>query len=315
MRYEPRSGVFETFLDDLNDSATQLAVPSGLGAPGITAQVVGLPRSGTTVLLQLLAATGAVGYPSNVMAFFHRAPWVGAMLQTKLAAAGPTLSMTSLAGRTPEPLDPHEFGYFWRRLCGHSSNSLVADIDAPPPERAQAELDAVSAVFGRPVVYKNFLALAHAQQMREEIERLRFVNMVRPAEDVAGSLLALRRRIGAASHDRVGVQTDPPGETPGQDEPVELRIARQVVQLERFQDECGFDDHADSITLSYQELVSEPRRCVLRVLELLGIEPIAADVLPPTLAPGGGFATLPAPDRRRLQDALDQARSEPRGRR
>lgn len=313
MRYEPQSDTFEGFLNGLNDAAAHMKMSDGLSPPGLSAQIVGLPRSGTTVLLQLLAASGAVGYPSNVMAFFHRAPWVGAMLHTRLAASGPTLSMESLAGRTREPLDPHEFGYFWRRISGHSANSLVADLEPTPPEQAQVELDAVAAVFGAPVVYKNFLALAHASNMRAHLERQRFISVVRSAEDVAGSLLALRKQIGAGPEHPVGVQATQVNDRQAATESIETTVARQVVDLEGRQRACEFDKHQDALTLSYTDLVGDPRGVVGSVLEFLGVEAPDLTALPRTLPPGRGLESLPEAQRRQLRAELEVASTELKG--
>ncbi len=263
MRYRPRSDDFESFLGALNDAALQLPPPVQGDAPP-SAQITGLPRSGTTILLQLLARTGRVGYPSNVMAFFHRAPWVGARLQTQLALSGPTLSMGSIGGRTREPLDPHEFGYFWRRVCGHSSNSLARDLDPPSYPEVQAELDAVAAVFGRPVVYKNFLALAHAQEMRHGLDRMRFIVVERDRVEVAASLIMLRSQIGAAPDDLIGVQTG----RGNQPQTLVDRVAQQVVDLDRRQRECGFADADDALLVSYDALTADPRAEVGRVLDV-----------------------------------------------
>ena len=303
MRYRPRSEDFESFLDALNDAATQIPAPVTADAPP-SAQITGLPRSGTTILLQLLARTGRVGYPSNVMAFFHRAPWVGARLQAQLALAGPTLSMSSLGGRTREPLDPHEFGYFWRRVCGHSSNSLERDLEPPPYSDVQAELDAVAAVFEAPVVYKNFLALAHTDEMRAGLDRMRFLVVERNLVDVAASLLSLRAQIGAGPDDAIGVQTGSRGISPGT---LVDRVARQVVDLDRRQRACGFSGADDTLVVSYDALSANPRAEVGRALAFLGADGEGLDALPAELPRGRGRSSLNAQDRGDLEFALARA--------
>lgn len=47
--------------------------------------IVGCPRSGTTLLMQWLAALGAFAYPSNLIARFWGAPHVGALVQRLIA--------------------------------------------------------------------------------------------------------------------------------------------------------------------------------------------------------------------------------------
>lgn len=312
MRYLAHDQSFESFLDDLNAAAGSMPVPALGEGRFVSAQMLGLPRSGTTIALQLLAATGAVGYPSNVMAFFHRAPWVGARLQRQLAAARPAISFTSVAGRTAEPLDPHEMGYFWRRVCGHSANSLVRDLPPEPVAEVQHQLDLVAAVFEAPVVYKNFLAIQHATEMRATWERARFIVVRRDVRDVAASLLTVRRRLGVAADAPFGVQpvTDP---AVGADE--FRTVADQVIALEEAIEANDFAAHDDACVVTYTDLSQDPRGQVERLLSFLGAGPVRdPGALPATLPAGAGFAALDPTDQRRLAEALDTALAGREGR-
>jgi hypothetical protein len=186
------------------------------------------------------------------MAFFHRAPWVGAMLQRRLVSNDPTISLSSLAGRTSEPLDPHEFGYFWRRVCGHSTNSLTQDLNPLRPTDLQHELDLVADVFERPVVYKNFLGLAHAPEMRRDLQRMLFISVERDPLDAAASLLDLRDRLSIPD-DRV-FGTAPVRFCPDPSDPIST-VARQIASLTRQQATCDFAINSDSIVVRYSDLV------------------------------------------------------------
>lgn len=268
MRFQPRDDDFESFLADLNRSVSTMP-PSPMGSPHPSVQIVGLPRSGTTVLYQLLARSGAVGYPSNVMAFFHQEPWVGARLQQQLSLSVPTLTLRSIGGRTREPLDPHEFGYFWRRVCGHTTNSLVANAGPFDPAALQQELDRVSAVFGAPTVYKNYLALTHAARMRTEMERMKFVLVERDGLAVATSLLELRHRLDMPESDPlIGVQ---PQERIDPALGVPDRVARQVVALEGSLGRSGLEAGSDVLRLRFDDLVEDPRAAVGEILRWLQV--------------------------------------------
>ena len=308
MKYLGHDQGFEDFLSNLNEAAATIPPPQWEGTLPLSAQITGLPRSGTTLLYQLLARTGAVGYPSNTMALFHQVPWVGARIQTQLAATGPTISLRSIGGRTPEPLDPHEFGYFWRRVCGHSANSLVQDLEPPSIEDVQRELDLVAAVFGRPVVYKNFLALVHAPWMLGELRGMRLLLVRRPEEDVAASLLQLRRRLGTPDSATLGVDPgDPAAEEHGT---VEDRVARQVVSLARRIDDSGMADTVGVETVDYAALCADPQAVVSRVLTALGSETTEPAGVPERLEPGPGFAGLDPADQDALRRALDRAKED-----
>ena len=78
--------------------------------------VLGLPRSGTTLVAQALAATGALTYPSNFLARFWEAPVVGLRIQQALGIGEQgERDFTSDYGVTGGWSDPHEFAYFWER--------------------------------------------------------------------------------------------------------------------------------------------------------------------------------------------------------
>lgn len=90
--------------------------------------VVGAPRSGTTVLMQWLASSDGLAYPTNLLSRFYGAPYIGARIQQLLtdsrfdyrgelkALTGRAENFTSDLGKTQGPLEPNEFWYFWRRF-------------------------------------------------------------------------------------------------------------------------------------------------------------------------------------------------------
>lgn len=313
MDFHGRSEGFESFLARLNVAVAAEFPLHEDSIGGTDAQIFGLPRSGTTLLYQLLARTGAVGYPSNIMAMFWSAPWVGARLQVQLSQNSPTLSLLSLAGRTPEPLDPHEFGYFWRRACGHSSNALEQDLAGLPMEDLAQSLAMVHDVFAAPVVYKNFLVLAHLERMREGLPEMRYLAVNRDAEEVAASLLAVRTEIGVESDREFGptpkkhmiTRTD-----------IVSRVAAQVCDLEISFKRATDGAAGDLFVLDYGELCQRPRRIVADILEFLGVDPSAVsrmaslERLPERLEVGRGASTLSQETRTQLSMAMDVARGQ-----
>ncbi|MDP3889741.1 sulfotransferase [Nocardioides sp.] len=306
MRYQDHSPDWESFLERLNQAATtEFPVPE-MAVGGVDASIFGMPRSGTTALYQLLAMTGTVGYPSNLMAMFWRVPWVGARLQVQLASSGPTLSVESVAGRTREPLDPHEFGYFWRAALGHSGNTLDRDRPGWPIDQLRLVLAAVHDVFGAPVTYKNFLAPSHMQELVTGLPSMRFVATRRPLVDVAGSMLHVRRTVGVASGDVFG--TVPRGfALPDSGTEFDI-VATQLVGLER--DLRAVDAQREVLFVDYPQLCSEPRTVVTRVLQFLEIEEAEQQVLrsiPPHLPEGHGLNQLSVQDKQELLEAVERA--------
>lgn len=281
MTYLPKTTSFELLLERYN-AALAAEFGSDHASPGAptTAQIVGLPRSGTTVLYQLLAKTGAVGYPSNLMAFAWRAPAVGAALQMQLSSTQQEISLRSIAGRTSEPLGPHEFGYFWRDALGHEHNALTPSRNRRSATWIRNQLDLVSQTFDKATVYKNFLAPAHIDFLRHDVGNQKFILIRREPHDIALSLLSIRRRLKIPS--TTPFSTMPPEPPPSEVDEIGL-IAHQVTHLEHMLHHSGISPHSDTLEINYHDLCLDPRGAVASILSHLGIPETYSECIPRSL--------------------------------
>jgi hypothetical protein len=76
--------------------------------------VFGLPRSGTTLVTQLIAQCARTGFINNFVARFWKAPVTGIRFAKTLGVAAKGSDFQSNFGATESLLGIHEFGYFWR---------------------------------------------------------------------------------------------------------------------------------------------------------------------------------------------------------
>src|SRR6056297_1198149 len=74
--------------------------------------VVGPPRSGTTLLSQLIAYTFDVSYINNLVARFYLAPLHGIRFSKTVLGESKQSDFQSNYARTGNLSDIHEFGYF-----------------------------------------------------------------------------------------------------------------------------------------------------------------------------------------------------------
>jgi LPS sulfotransferase NodH len=128
--------------------------------------ICGPPRSGTTLLTQVLAQSGLFTYADNFIARFWRIPYIGLYLEKliglreKLGHTGYTFQ--SDLGRTAGILDPHEFTYFWRHWLKHDGEidviplSKLSDIDT---EGLRKEINAMVSIYHKPVFFKTYITL------------------------------------------------------------------------------------------------------------------------------------------------------------
>jgi LPS sulfotransferase NodH len=204
--YEKRRGVYakdagaETFLLDLNEYLQQRerALYREYQVEHPFLFVIGLPRSGTTLLSQLLAYCLDAGYINNFSARFWLAPLQGVRLARALVGDDVPSAFASDHARTATLSEIHEFGYFWRHwLKKHTFEDVV---HAREREEAidwsglKTTLLNLQHEFGRPFVAKNMLGVYHTAKLRDVLEQVIYVHVERDPLDVAISILDARRK-------------------------------------------------------------------------------------------------------------------------
>ena len=223
--------------------------------------VVGLPRSGTTLLTQVLAYCLDAGYVNNFAARFWLAPVHGIRLARLIAGDAEPVSFESDYARTRSLLDIHEFGYFWRHWLKKESFDDVVHAREREGELDWAGLRLTLAnvqhELGKPVVAKNMLGAYHMPKLREVLGRVVYVYVERDLLDVCISILDARRKY----------YDDPrqwwsyvPVEYPLlKDRDEWEQVAGQVHYLRRYLerelDEVGEDA---VVRVTYEQLVREP---------------------------------------------------------
>ena len=185
--------------DLLSPLERQLIAPfNGLEQPVVW--IVGAPRSGTTLLAQLLARTGGFSYVTNHVARFWMAPYVGMLLQQALYPdwETSTFSLESKLGFSPKSLSaPHEFGYFWERWFPFETTQKLSHSQLSSVDRDSLvkELAALESLTGRPLFFKNLGCGLQLPFLAEVFPRSVFVLCQRDPTFNCQSLITARRRI------------------------------------------------------------------------------------------------------------------------
>jgi LPS sulfotransferase NodH len=292
----------EALLAAANEELATLAVPppDEAAASLPLVYVVGAPRSGTTLVHQLLARHLPLGYVDNVTARFWRRPSVGVALSRQVLGEPGTraFALGSRHGVTDEPAGPHEFGYFgrrWLRLddapTHHLDDAAQARVDADGLGAALAEL---RSAFGRPVVLKNVICGFHARLLTAIHPPSLFVHVVRDTEEVARSILQARL-------DRYGEYgawwSLKPSTWPFHGLSPAAAVVRQALDCRaEIADELAAEE-VRALEVAYAELCADPRALVDRVAEEVGALgtalPVVGDV-PARLTASAGPAVPPA---------------------
>ncbi len=172
--------------------------------------VVGPPRSGTTLMTQWLARSGVFGYPTNLIARFHRAPEIGALVQRILtdpalqfrdefSDIGDDFAETpfrSSIGKTRGLLAPNVFWHFWRRFFPEGETHALDDeaLARVDGKGFAASLAALEAALEKPLALKAMWIDWNIPFVSSLLERCVFLYMDRHPFYTVQSILQARER-------------------------------------------------------------------------------------------------------------------------
>jgi Sulfotransferase family len=207
--------------------------PSGVARPNLF--VFGLPRSGTTLVYQLIAYCLDFGYVSNLAARFWLAPLTGVALARTVLGGRRDGSFRSDYGKSLDPAGPHEFSYFWQRWLGvHGVEDMLRFGEAGEGidwAGLSAVIGSLQDFFGSGLVHKTNFVANFAPGFVRHVPMPLLIYIERDPEAVALSILKARQAYygGVASW----WATYPPSYLEIKDAPFATQIARQVADLRR----------------------------------------------------------------------------------
>lgn len=269
----------ETFLETLNAALAPHADAEYLDLAETypTLHVIGVPRSGTTLLHQALASRLELGYVNNLIAAFWRAPTYGIQLSKKLGLDQLASTFESSFGRTAGIAEPHEFGYFWNdhlrypdlneRPAGHEDTIAWSYL--------RRVLVNMSHRHAGPFMFKPMLLIWHLEKMVETMPRTCYVWIRRDPVQTALSLLQMRRSLFGTFDRWASLKPREPSTL--SQEPPWRQVTAQVILLERTIDHASRalgSEHVHEVR--YEDFCSSPERTIDAVKGLLsskGFEP------------------------------------------
>ena len=157
--------------------------------------IVATPRSASTLFQQLALSTMRIGYVSNVMARFWRAPVLGAVLARDLDDPDYVSHLKSHGTyyNAPGAQEPHEWGWFWRHWLRLEGDDHYCDPARPIDGAGLCrKLAAVEAVKDAPLVFDNVFAMANLDVLRAALPRVLAVRIRRDPYFVCNSILNAR---------------------------------------------------------------------------------------------------------------------------
>lgn len=230
-----KSADVEQTLDLLNDTLERIDIQvsqSEMIFPPLF--IIGLHRSGATLLTQVLINFREVGYVNNLTARFWKNPVVGLFLSRETLDYSSPVSFHSKFGKTLLAHEPHEFSYFWHH------HFLMEEMPPYEPEVAALSIDwnrfkstiqAMASFEAKPFIFKASDVAYHLAKVSEILPEALFIKINRPLDQVAYSLYKTRMRYFGNDTNWVG--SYPPNFIPDETVSGIASVCEQTVKLEK----------------------------------------------------------------------------------
>jgi hypothetical protein len=223
--------------------------------------VFGLPRSGMTMMAQVLIKSFRLAYINNFMARFWQSPVTGIRLSKIILGDKQETSVESDYAATANIYDLHEFGYFWRYWLHIQSVTDAIQIK----ERAKntdwhglrKTLSNMQDEFDKPLCMKNIFGAYHIARLTNELPQALWVYIKRDPLDVAISILNARKKF--YQDPNLWWSTAPPEYHKIKDMDYIDQIAAQVYYLNRFYSQCLRSIEPGHVfEVNYEQLCQNP---------------------------------------------------------
>jgi hypothetical protein len=158
--------------------------------------IVGVPRSGTTVLFQAMARHVDITYINNFVARYWMAPLAGLMRYQRSHGQGPkTIPLRSSFGVADGVHSPHEFAWFWQFHCGffETDDLIEMELDMFDWSSIRREIEGIAGWGRRPVVFKSLnYVVYNVKRFARELANSKFIYIRRDLRYVIQSIMENR---------------------------------------------------------------------------------------------------------------------------
>lgn len=275
--YYKKDNHLENVLKELNDTLEQIpsTTPEDFKPPIIL--VMGVARSGSTLLMQLLAESGLFSFPSNLIARFYKNPYLGIQIQQSLIDFDPLNQMdfnlsksrfNSKLGKTMGALSPSEYWYFWREYFKFGELQQINERELVKVDGSSfvKKLLAFQYLTGKPLALKGMIMNWHIPYLNSIYPNFIFVNIKRDRFFNAQSILHARREF-FGSIDKWYSFKPKEYELLKERTPIE-QVAGQVVYTQQaIKKGLSEIELKNKLEVTYEEVCNAPKRVVQMLLD------------------------------------------------
>ncbi|MCW8932673.1 MAG: sulfotransferase [Gammaproteobacteria bacterium] len=188
--------------------------------------ILGAPRSGSTLLFQLITSAFNVGYLSNLHCRFYCGPAFIEKLNCKFKHKYLS-DYSSNHGDTKLLTEPSECGAFWYRFFLPAINyTKITNIESKKMDDFRRNIAAISKERKNSIVFKNLYAALRIEPIVDVIPEALFIIINRDETDNAHSILDARMRVNGNYEEWWSLPTQELEQLKCQ--PAEVQVVKQI---------------------------------------------------------------------------------------
>lgn len=223
--------------------------------------ILGLPRSGTTLVYQYIVHRLEVAYFTNGVGRFWKAPCLITFLQHRLYGDYQS-NFESHYGKNEGPVAPREAGAFWGRFFGLDDYVTYDELSDRQVKTLRNTIHRVQRLFGgAPFVNKNVKHLLRIDALSEAFPSCLFLIVERDITDVA--LSVLRGRSENLSDPRQWWSAKPPDYSKLKDLSLVEQVTHQLLSLQaRMEKDLVHVPLNRLLRVRYESFCAEPEQLI-----------------------------------------------------
>ena len=228
--------------------------------------ILGLPRSGTTLVYQYIVHRLEVSYLTNGVGRYYLSPYLTTLLQTRLHGVYKS-DFQSDYGKVSGPVAPREAGTFWSRFMDIDEYVTYDDLDPSDVELLPTIIASIQHIYGgAPFVNKNVKHLLRIDALSKIFPEARFLVVRRDLKDVA--LSVLRGRYKNMGDSRRWWSVKPPNFDSLENLAPHAQVAHQLVSLNKKLDHdlSALPAHR-ILSAAYHDFCANPEQLIGRLIE------------------------------------------------
>jgi hypothetical protein len=226
--------------------------------------ILGLPRTGTTVLYQYLVHRLKVAYFTNGVGKFPLTPCLVTFLQHRLHGEYKS-DFKSDYGKVVGPVAPREAGAFWGRFFDLENYVRYDEMNLRKVNTLQNTIACMQNIFhDKPFVNKNVKHMLRIDALSKIFPKSYYLIVERELKDVALSLL--RGRYISSKDPGKWLSVKPPNYEDLKDLPIPEQIIKQLVSLQKRM-ELDLSDlpRERVIRIKYESFCKEPESLISEI--------------------------------------------------